>query len=49
MTADERTALIVALPAMTDREVLRGMETAELESEEFDLFAGEAERRQIES
>lgn len=47
MTESERTAFEQKLAAMKDREVLRAMETAEVESEGFDLAAGEAERRNI--
>lgn len=49
MIAADLTALESSLPRLTDREVLRGMETAELESQEFELYAGEAERRNLDS
>lgn len=49
MTDDERNALIAKIAAMSDRDVLRGMETAEMESEEGDLFAAEAKRRNLDS
>lgn len=49
MTPDDLKALEAALPAMTDREILTGMETAPLESEKFELFVGEAERRNLDS
>lgn len=49
MDEEARAALIAEIAAMSDRDVLRGMETAELESEEGDLFAAEAKSRNLDS
>lgn len=49
MTESQRKAFDAALAAMSDLEVLHLMETAALESDEFELAAGEAERRNIEN
>lgn len=47
MTPDQIAALEQRLSAMTDAEVARALNYAELESEEADVIAGEAEKRNL--
>lgn len=47
MTDDEIDALEAELAAMTDQEVVRKLNEAAVESREFEIIVGEAERRNL--
>ena len=47
MTEAEKDALEAELRALSDREVVRRMNAAPVESEEFEIIVGEAERRNL--
>ncbi len=47
MTDDEIDALEAELAGLTDQEVVRRLNAAPVESQEFEIIVGEAERRNL--